>query len=63
MNIFKNWFDTFLRSRRVAGLFGRRRMPEAADLRDGSATLPAGYTQQLTELALATPQQAPRWLS
>lgn len=58
MNIFKSWFDAFLRSRRVAGLFGRRRMPDAADLRGGTAMLPAGYTQRLTALALATPEQA-----
>lgn len=29
MNLLKTWFDTFLRSRRAAGLFGRRAMPEA----------------------------------
>ena len=58
MNVFKTWFDAFLRSRRVAGLFGRRRMPEGAELQRGTAALPAGYTQRLTALALASTTQA-----
>ena len=44
MNLLKTWFDTFLHSRRAAGLFGRRAMPGAgfgrADAR-ATAVLPS----------------------
>ena len=51
MNLLKTWFDTFLRSRRAAGLFGRRAMPEAGFGRTDARAVPVLPTRTLLQVA------------